>query len=226
MPVKMQHSCPICQEFTKGLMLQQHIRMHRGNQIPNTPLPENPCDSTGLEPVVVSEDGSSSAICPDDIVKNLNIDEIDSQDDPQQLLKGPHASSQHPVGITQDSPPGCPRKVSHAPVVLQQQSSRENRLEESDGLTDDSSSSVMGDQEYQSRSPDVLEATSFQDLSSANSQAEASSSSLLMLAAKHTAQGQLRCEGRLEKPPVSICSSLAGLHRSCGSWCIWTHYPC
>lgn len=48
---------------------------------------------------MVSEDSSSSAICPEDIVKNINIDEVDSQDAPQKLLKGPQASSQHPLGI-------------------------------------------------------------------------------------------------------------------------------
>ncbi|KAF7669488.1 hypothetical protein LDENG_00189600 [Lucifuga dentata] len=40
-PLKMQHSCPICQKkFTNAVVLQQHIRMHMGGQIPNTPLPE------------------------------------------------------------------------------------------------------------------------------------------------------------------------------------------
>ncbi|KAF7696109.1 sal-like protein 4 [Silurus meridionalis] len=41
-PLKMQHSCPICQKkFTNAVVLQQHIRMHMGGQIPNTPLLEN-----------------------------------------------------------------------------------------------------------------------------------------------------------------------------------------
>ncbi|XP_077434299.1 sal-like protein 4 isoform X1 [Vanacampus margaritifer] len=41
-PLKMQHSCPICQKkFTNAVVLQQHIRMHMGGQIPNTPVPEN-----------------------------------------------------------------------------------------------------------------------------------------------------------------------------------------
>ncbi|XP_029102206.1 sal-like protein 4 [Scleropages formosus] len=40
-PLKMQHSCPICQKkFTNAVVLQQHIRMHMGGQIPNTPMPE------------------------------------------------------------------------------------------------------------------------------------------------------------------------------------------
>lgn len=41
-PLKMQHSCPICQKkFTNAVVLQQHIRMHMGGQIPNTLIPEN-----------------------------------------------------------------------------------------------------------------------------------------------------------------------------------------
>uniref|UniRef100_A0A673BDE5 Homeotic protein spalt-major n=1 Tax=Sphaeramia orbicularis TaxID=375764 RepID=A0A673BDE5_9TELE len=41
-PLKMQHSCPICQKkFTNAVVLQQHIRMHMGGQIPNTPVAEN-----------------------------------------------------------------------------------------------------------------------------------------------------------------------------------------
>lgn len=40
--LKMQHSCPICQKkFTNAVVLQQHIRMHMGGQIPNTPIAES-----------------------------------------------------------------------------------------------------------------------------------------------------------------------------------------
>ncbi|XP_076865952.1 sal-like protein 3b [Brachyhypopomus gauderio] len=35
-PLQVQHSCPICQKkFTNAVVLQQHIRMHTGGQIPN-----------------------------------------------------------------------------------------------------------------------------------------------------------------------------------------------
>ncbi|KAJ8359172.1 hypothetical protein SKAU_G00156970 [Synaphobranchus kaupii] len=41
-PLRTQHSCPICQKkFTNAVVLQQHIRMHMGGQIPNNPLPDN-----------------------------------------------------------------------------------------------------------------------------------------------------------------------------------------
>uniref|UniRef100_A0A8C3G6P2 Sal-like protein 1 n=1 Tax=Cyclopterus lumpus TaxID=8103 RepID=A0A8C3G6P2_CYCLU len=41
-PLRVQHSCPICQKkFTNAVVLQQHIRMHMGGQISNTPIPES-----------------------------------------------------------------------------------------------------------------------------------------------------------------------------------------
>lgn len=41
-PLRVQHSCPICQKkFTNAVVLQQHIRMHMGGQIPNTPVCES-----------------------------------------------------------------------------------------------------------------------------------------------------------------------------------------
>ncbi|XP_039512580.1 sal-like protein 1 isoform X2 [Pimephales promelas] len=45
--LRIQHSCPICQEkFTNAMVLQQHIHMHMGGHIPNVPLhdSEEPMD--------------------------------------------------------------------------------------------------------------------------------------------------------------------------------------
>ncbi|MEJ1274726.1 hypothetical protein NN561_005614 [Cricetulus griseus] len=80
MAAKTQHSCPICQKFTNAATLQQHIRMHMGGQIPNTPLLESPCDFTGPEPMVVSENGSANAVCQEDSVERMEADDICSQD--------------------------------------------------------------------------------------------------------------------------------------------------
>ncbi|XP_026188737.1 sal-like protein 4 [Mastacembelus armatus] len=56
-PLKMQHSCPICQKkFTNAVVLQQHIRMHMGGQIPNTPMPENHFEAAdAMEPSLQDE---------------------------------------------------------------------------------------------------------------------------------------------------------------------------
>ncbi|KAK2093070.1 Sal-like protein 4 [Saguinus oedipus] len=84
------HSCPICQKkFTNAVMLQQHIRMHMGGQIPNTPLPENPCDFTGPEPTTVGENGSTATICHDDVIESIDIDEVGSQEAPGSSSKVP-----------------------------------------------------------------------------------------------------------------------------------------
>nr|XP_005163246.1 sal-like protein 1 [Danio rerio] len=38
-PLRIQNSCPICQEkFTNAMVLQQHIHMHMGGHIPNVPM--------------------------------------------------------------------------------------------------------------------------------------------------------------------------------------------
>ena len=175
--IKTQHSCPICQKkFTNAVMLQQHIRMHMGGQIPNTPLPENPCDFTGPEPMMVGENGSTSVVCHDD-VESIDVDKVCSQEAPGSSSKVPmplpsiHSASPT-LGLSSVASLDAPGKTGLAGLVLQRQSSRENGSVESDGLTNDSSSSVMGDQEYPSRSPDVLETTSFQAVSPANSQVE------------------------------------------------------
>ncbi|KAA8591441.1 hypothetical protein FQN60_002384 [Etheostoma spectabile] len=58
-PLKMQHSCPICQKkFTNAVVLQQHIRMHMGGQIPNTPMPENQFEAAEAMESSLSEEKS------------------------------------------------------------------------------------------------------------------------------------------------------------------------
>ncbi|MGH0167711.1 UNVERIFIED_CONTAM: hypothetical protein FKN15_004014 [Acipenser sinensis] len=55
-PLKMQHSCPICQKkFTNAVVLQQHIRMHMGGQIPNTPLPGSVYESSEVDSCLLDE---------------------------------------------------------------------------------------------------------------------------------------------------------------------------
>ncbi|XP_006733701.1 sal-like protein 4 [Leptonychotes weddellii] len=210
--IKTQHSCPICQKkFTNAVLLQQHIRMHMGGQIPNTPLPENPCDFTGPESMMVSEHGSAGAVCHDDVIESIDVDEVSPQDAPSSSVKVPvplpsvHSASPT-LGFAVTASLDAPGKVGPAPLVLQRQSSRENGSVESDGLTNDSSSSVMGDQEYQSRSPDVLETASFQALSPANSQAESSKSRSPDAGGKADSSENIRTEmeGRSSLPSTFI----------------------
>lgn len=74
-PLRVQHSCPICQKkFTNAVVLQQHIRMHMGGQIPNTPLPESYPES------MASDTGSFEDRNYDDL-DNFSDDNIDGMED-------------------------------------------------------------------------------------------------------------------------------------------------
>lgn len=175
--VKTQHSCPICQKkFTNAVLLQQHIRMHMGGQIPNTPLPEPPSNPAGPEVVALAETGATAGH-DHSLLDCLEGGEGSAQDAPSSSSKVPvplpslHAGSPS-LGLPVLPPLDAPGKGGPAPLVLQRQSSRENGSVESDG----SSSSLMGDQEYQSRSPDALDTLPFQALSPATSQAESARS--------------------------------------------------
>ncbi|NWT00001.1 SALL4 protein, partial [Mionectes macconnelli] len=179
-PLKMQHSCPICQKkFTNAVVLQQHIRMHMGGQIPNTPMPENTCDSADVDPAVAEKNGDISRA--DETVESIEMEEdMDSQDGPRSSSKPPtpyDAQSESPATATSFS--GVTALENQMKIVtslnLQRQSSlksSDNGSAESDGMTNDSSS-VAGDPDYQNgRSPAASESASLQALSPANSQAE------------------------------------------------------
>ncbi|KAG9474673.1 hypothetical protein GDO78_004795 [Eleutherodactylus coqui] len=153
-PSKVQHSCPICQKkFTNAVVLQQHIRMHMGGQIPNTPVPEDSCEDNDSS-VNDEKNGDLNSFMDD------NIDDIDMEED-SELGDGPLGDG--PLG----SKPPTPQSVVpvESPAQLSEPMSQDNhtspalKLErqnsvksigngsvESDGLTNDSSST--GDQEY------------------------------------------------------------------------------
>uniref|UniRef100_A0A8B9NFV7 Homeotic protein spalt-major n=1 Tax=Accipiter nisus TaxID=211598 RepID=A0A8B9NFV7_9AVES len=180
-PLKMQHSCPICQKkFTNAVVLQQHIRMHMGGQIPNTPMPENTGDNTDVDPAVAEKNGDVSR--PDETVESIEIEEdLDSQDGPRSSSKPPtpyDAQSESPATAATFSGIAAlenQMKIVNSALNLQRQSSlksSDNGSAESDGMTNDSSS-VAGDPDYQNgRSPAASESASLQALSPANSQAE------------------------------------------------------
>ncbi|NXL27115.1 SALL4 protein, partial [Glaucidium brasilianum] len=180
-PLKMQHSCPICQKkFTNAVVLQQHIRMHMGGQIPNTPMPENTCDNTDADPTVAEKNGDISR--PEETVESIEMEEDpNSQDGPRSSSKPPtpyDAQSESPATAATFSGAAAlenQMKMVNSALNLQRQSSlksSDNGSAESDGMTNDSSS-VAGDPDYQNgRSPAASESASLQALSPANSQAE------------------------------------------------------
>ncbi|XP_050774059.1 sal-like protein 4 [Gopherus flavomarginatus] len=179
-PLKMQHSCPICQKkFTNAVVLQQHIRMHMGGQIPNTPMPENTCDNTDVDPTVTKKNGDLTR--PGENMESIEDmeEDLDSQDGPSSSLKPPipyDAQSESPgpafsgIAALENQ-----MKMVNSALNLQRQSSlksSDNGSAESDGMTNDSSS-VAGDPDYQNgRSPAASESASFQALSPTNSQSE------------------------------------------------------
>ncbi|XP_073704255.1 uncharacterized protein sall2 [Garra rufa] len=70
-----QNSCPLCQrKFTNALVLQHHIRMHLGGQLPPEHMPDTSTESDTLSHSE-SIELSASEICPSDIdVQLLNAD--------------------------------------------------------------------------------------------------------------------------------------------------------
>ncbi|XP_053106901.1 sal-like protein 4 isoform X2 [Hemicordylus capensis] len=183
-PLKIQHSCPICQKkFTNLLVLQQHIRMHMGGQIPNTPIPENAQNNSDVEATPAEKNGD--LCCPDENVESMEIEgDLESQDGPSCSSKSPTSGNPQPdpsssvfpsVSVLENQ-----MKMVSSALALQRQSSlksSDNGSAESDGMTNDSSS-VAGDPDYQNggRSPVASESASFPALSPANSQAESSRS--------------------------------------------------
>lgn len=105
-PLKVQHSCPICQEkYTNAMFLQQHIRMHMVRQITSVTLPESYQES--VEP----------DICP---VGEKNLDENLSDENmeiTESLLDSKDAASSHLCSFSTSS---HARKTSGAKETIQE----------------------------------------------------------------------------------------------------------
>ncbi|KAA0723419.1 Sal-like protein 1 [Triplophysa tibetana] len=172
-PLRVQHSCPICQKkFTNAVVLQQHIRMHMGGQIPNTPLPDSYPESMG------SDAGSFDERNFDDF-DNFSDENMDGIED------GPDSSIPHTpksADASQDSLCSSPTPIESSgmenqeksanhgaeEVNYRQEKSVENGFMEGDRFTNDSSS-IGGDIESQSAgSPAVSESTSSMQAPSPN----------------------------------------------------------
>ncbi|XP_012588618.1 PREDICTED: sal-like protein 1 [Condylura cristata] len=174
-PLRVQHSCPICQKkFTNAVVLQQHIRMHMGGQIPNTPVPDSYPES------MESDTGSFDEKNLDDLdnFSDENMDDCPEgsiPDTPKSADASQDSLSSSPLPLEMSSIAALENqmKMINAGLAEQLQASLksvENGSVEGDVLTNDSSS-VGGDMESQSAgSPAISESTSsMQALSPSNS---------------------------------------------------------
>uniref|UniRef100_A0A4W5MZ94 Sal-like protein 1 n=1 Tax=Hucho hucho TaxID=62062 RepID=A0A4W5MZ94_9TELE len=172
-PLRVHHSCPICQKkFTNAVVLQQHIRMHMGGQIPNTPLPDSYPESMGSDTGSFDERNFDENF---DDLDNFSDDDMEGvegmEDDPDSSVpdtpKSADASQDslcnspsHPEMLVQDG-----QEKNHHRLVEELQASRMKAMGnggsmEGDCLTNDSSS-LGGDIESPSAgSPAVSESTS------------------------------------------------------------------
>ncbi|XP_064017314.1 sal-like protein 3 isoform X3 [Pogoniulus pusillus] len=213
-PLRVQHSCPICQKkFTNAVVLQQHIRMHMGGQIPNTPLPEGFQDAMDSE---LSYDDKNI-----DALSNFDedIDENSMEEDPE--LKDVASDSSKPLISYSGSCPSSPPSVISSIAALENQmkmidsvmncqqlaglKSMENGSGESDHLSNDSSSAV-GDLESQSAgSPAMSESSSsMQALSPVNSNSESfRSKSPVLGTQEEPPEIQLKTEKPDSPPPTT-----------------------
>ncbi|XP_075433263.1 sal-like protein 1 isoform X1 [Ascaphus truei] len=152
-PLRVQHSCPICQKkFTNAVVLQQHIRMHMGGQIPNTPIAESYPDS------MESDTGSFDEKTIDDLD---NFSDENMEDCPDSVPDTPKSadasqnslsSSPLPPEISSIAALENQMKMINAGLVEQLQASLKSAVNgsvEGDGMTNDSSS-LGGDMESQS----------------------------------------------------------------------------
>ncbi|XP_062056302.1 sal-like protein 3 isoform X1 [Lepus europaeus] len=172
-PLRVQHSCPICQKkFTNAVVLQQHIRMHMGGQIPNTPPPD------GLADAMDAGERGAEALsgCDDDLDDTSMEEDAELKDAARPLLAFAGSCPPSPPSVISsiaalenqmkmiDSVMSCPPLPGLKAV--------ENGSGESDRLSNDSSSAV-GDLESRSAgSPAPSESESSQALSPANSNGE------------------------------------------------------
>ncbi|KAM5304417.1 sal-like protein 3 isoform 2-T2 [Glossophaga mutica] len=182
-PLRVQHSCPICQKkFTNAVVLQQHIRMHMGGQIPNSPLPDGLRDATDAE--LPYEDRAAEALSSfeDDADENSMEEDAEPKD-----AAGTPAAPRRPCPAS--CPPSPPSVISSiaalenqmkmmdsvmsCPPLAAAAKAAESGSGDSDRLSNDSSSAA-GDLESRSAgSPALSESSSsMQALSPANSHSE------------------------------------------------------
>ncbi|KAB1256281.1 Sal-like protein 3 [Camelus dromedarius] len=210
-PLRVQHSCPICQKkFTNAVVLQQHIRMHMGGQIPNTPLPEGLQDTMDAELPFDEKAAEALSAYEEDMDENSLEEDAELKDaagDPSKPL----------LAFSGSCPPSPPSVISSIAALENQMKmmdsvmscpqlttlkSMENGSGESDRLSNDSSSAV-GDLESRSAgSPAPSESSSsMQALSPLHSASESPHSKSPGLSAQDEPQETPLKTERPDSPP-------------------------
>lgn len=163
-PLKMQHSCPICQKkFTNAVVLQQHIRMHMGGQIPNTPVPENQFEAAESLDCSIPEETSMEANCFEASMEDQKPEQ-NSQKPNEPSDSGPSVSEEQNATPAMLSSLDVLKNLTSA-LALKRQSSTTS---ESEGTSKESPSAPR-EQEYQNgRSPAVSDSVSFHSSSPVN----------------------------------------------------------
>ncbi|KAG8447043.1 hypothetical protein GDO86_014478 [Hymenochirus boettgeri] len=214
--LKMQHSCPICQKkFTNAVVLQQHIRMHMGGQIPNTPVSEEAGEDVDIDSMMDEKNGELNNSFTDENMDDIDMDDDDLENPPGSKPATPHSepradSPGMPISAAaQDDQNNLPTALN-----LQRQNSAksmDNGSPDSDGLTNDSSS--VGDHEYQNgKSPTRSESRAY---SPTNSQSDSNPSKSphsynglddlgMALKDEHSQNGSINGDGALDLTNGSI----------------------
>ncbi|TRY95665.1 hypothetical protein DNTS_026197 [Danionella cerebrum] len=163
-PLKMQHSCPIChKKFTNAVVLQQHIRMHMGGQIPNTPLPESQFESPEVLDANMGEDKNIDSSMHEESMEEQEFDldnpeKLNSLAELQPASKEEQAFQGPPSMFTGIAALESHMKSLTSALNLQRQSSTASESDE--GLKDSPTGS--GEVDYKNgRSPAVSDSVSF-----------------------------------------------------------------
>ncbi|XP_055044777.2 sal-like protein 4 [Misgurnus anguillicaudatus] len=163
-PLKMQHSCPIChKKFTNAIVLQQHIRMHMGGQIPNTPMPESQFENPEALDVSLTEEKNMDSNENEESMEEQDMD-LDNQEKMNDSME-PHPATKEDQSF--QGPPSMFTSIAAlenhmksltSALNLQRQSSTAS---ESDGGLKDSPLG-SGEIDYKNgRSPAVSDSMSF-----------------------------------------------------------------
>ncbi|XP_068997907.1 sal-like protein 4 [Embiotoca jacksoni] len=171
-PLKMQHSCPICQKkFTNAVVLQQHIRMHMGGQIPNTPIPEHQLEAAEATepspPEKSQETGGFLETSAEDPEPQLNSQQPNDASNPL-----PSAAEEEPQQL---APPAAATTTFSSLDVLQNLTSalalkqQSSTASESEGASKESPPAPREQDSQSGRSPAISDsAASFPSSSPVN----------------------------------------------------------